>query len=411
MSKNYLKDVGSVLTGTVASQLIPVAGTLVLARQYSPAAFGVYSIWLGIAIFISVIITCRFETLLAIVDDGAPRRDAVFKVLSITACSTIFLMVISIVLYSFGLRSIVSYNFYFVMLAIFTAFLLATLQIWQAWLASDGLYTKLSFIRISQTGLIVLFQILYGAINQNPLALIISHILGLLVGVFLCFRLAPISYPKTSLNDLRKDLFVFWNENHRFPMYSLPADAINSAAGQIPLLIIASRFGDDSAGLFALTQRVLGAPIGLLGTAALDVFKRHASSAYRVRRECVREYKETFKILLIASLVFCIIFALIGPYIFGYLFGERWIGTGAVGLWLLPMFFLRFIASPLSYMVYIANKQHVDFFWQISLLVMTLVTLNIADLFSTSVQFYSLGYAILYIVYLRMSYEFSLGSK
>jgi O-antigen/teichoic acid export membrane protein len=92
-------------------------------------------------------------------------------------------------------------------------------------------------------------------------------------------------------------------------------------------------------------------------------------------------------------------------------FGESWSMSGKIAIWLIPLFAFRFVASPLSYMVYIAGKQNVDLFWQISLLSITLVTFSITEIFSTSVQIYSLGYAFLYLVYLGMSYEFSLGNK
>ncbi|EJO93851.1 polysaccharide biosynthesis protein [Ectopseudomonas mendocina DLHK] len=75
------------------------------------------------------------------------------------------------------------------------------------------------------------------------------------------------------------------------------------------------------------------------------------------------------------------------------------------------MFALRFIASPLSYMVYIAGKQHLDLLWQVGLLVMTLVCLGVVQGHQSALIVYSFGYAALYLVYLAMSYRFSLGLK
>lgn len=411
MSNAYLKNVGSVLTGTIISQVIPILGTLILARQFTPSAFGIYSTWLGIALFIAVIITCRFETVLAIEPDGEPRKTAVINVLATTLVSTTLLLFVVIGLYYFEIKSIKGFNLEFLTLAIIAALLIATIQTWQTWLASDGYYKKLSTIRIIQAGTIVLLQIFYSSINQDAISLIISHISGVLIGIVFCSILMPLNYWKKSFVNLRVSLLQFWKTHYRFPMYSLPADAINSAAGQIPLLIITTKFGAESAGLFALTQRVLGAPIGLLGTAALDVFKRHAASAYRERGECSAEYKQTFKILFTGSALFCTAFYFIGPYLFENLFDKQWSDAGLIGLWLLPMFAFRFIASPLSYMVYIAHKQHLDLFWQISLLITTILSLNFIEKFSLSMQLYSVGYAGLYIIYLIMSYTFSLGRK
>ena len=77
---------------------------------------------------------------------------------------------------------------------------------------------------------------------------------------------------------------------------------------------------------------------------------------------------------------------------------------------LLPRFGLGFIASPLSYIVYVVGKQHLDLIWQLALLGVTLTTLLLIASFNTALLCYSVGYGLLYIIYLWMSYQFSCGS-
>jgi len=97
--------------------------------------------------------------------------------------------------------------------------------------------------------------------------------------------------------------------------------------------------------------------------------------------------------------------------IFALVFGEAWLGAGTMALWLLPRFVIGFVASPLSYMVYIAGKQHLDLIWQLALLAMTLATLFLIDSTQLALISYGVGYGGLYLVYLLMSYKFSLGSR
>ena len=82
-----------------------------------------------------------------------------------------------------------------------------------------------------------------------------------------------------------------------------------------------------------------------------------------------------------------------------------------MALWLLPRFVIGFVASPLSYMVYVAGKQHLDLIWQLALLTMTLVTLLLFNSTQWALISYGVGYGGLYLVYLLMSYKFSLGSR
>ena len=83
-----------------------------------------------------------------------------------------------------------------------------------------------------------------------------------------------------------RSLTAFWSRHRRFPQYSLPADAVNTAAVQLPVMVVAGRFGAEAAGLLAMTLKTLGAPIGLLGKSVLDVFKRYAAAAWRDQRAC-----------------------------------------------------------------------------------------------------------------------------
>src|SRR3546814_4688694 len=70
---------------------------------------------------------------------------------------------------------------------------------------------------------------------------------------------------------------------------------------------------------------------------------------------------------------------LFGETAFVLVLGEKWRMAGIIAMWMLPLYSLRFIASPLSYTFYIVDKQHVDLAWQVGLLVMTVATLNITS--------------------------------
>src|SRR3546814_6715573 len=78
-------------------------------------------------------------------------------------------------------------------------------------------------------------------------------------------------------------------------------------------------------------------------------------------------------------------------------------------MWMLPLYSLRFIASPLSYTFYIVDKQHVDLAWQVGLLVMTVATLNITSTSDVVLRTYAYSYSALYLIYIYLSYRCSLS--
>ena len=407
----FWKQVSSVLSGTAVAQFIPVVGSLIIARQYLPFEFGVFSSWLGAVLVLAVILTGRFETSLAILEDGEPRRLAV-----ICTCYTTILA--AFVAFIFPLcwvmidasslfSSTIDITFFLMLSAVPVAMLVALNEVWQSWVAAEGHYRFLTTIRIVQAFSIVGLQIIFGNFSPTSEALAAAHGIGVLISLIVALIILPLGpLPSNFFHVVRE----FWWAQQRFPKLSLPADVINTAAAQLPIVIVVTRFGADIAGLLAMTMKVLGAPTGLLGRAVLDVFKRHASAAYRVRGECQAEYVGTFRVLAAASTVFCLVMFFASEVLFAVVFGEIWRGSGIIAVWMLPLFALRFVASPLSYMVYIAGKQHIDLIWQVSLLFVTFASLFFVNPYGSALQTYSIGYSVLYVIYLYLSYRFSLGS-
>ena len=406
---DFWRNVAGVLSGTTLAQAIPILASLVIAREYAPAQFGLYVAWLGMVAIAAVVVTGRFETAFAIMDDGEPRRLGVICVLltMVMALAGVSLLAAgAYVLHPAWLK--ISGP---LLLALFIPGTLfaAMAAIWQVWAATEGKYRQLSIMRIFQAVNIVLIQMgLPLVMRPTAEALAGAYVVGLLTGLLACFYLLPLGAWPT---DMRARLLVFWKRYARFPLYSLPADAINAVAAQLPILVIASRFGPEITGLLALAMRTLGAPISLLGTSVLDVFKRQAAASFRARGECRADYLQTLWVLAAGSLAMCVVLFFASEPLFALAFGARWRGAGTIAIWMLPMFAMRFVASPLSYMVYIVEKQHLDLIWQVALLAMTVGTLNLPLGYPGVLQSYSVGYALLYGAYLVMSYRFALGAK
>ena len=358
----------------------------------------------------AVLVTGRLETSLAVEPDGEPRKFAVVATLVTTIIFSITLGALALVVGIF-VPSIHNFPTSLVIASLPGVILMAMAQTWQSWAAAEGKYRELSWIRIAQALWVTGSQIFAGWISPTALSLAYGHLVGLLFGVIVAVYFMPINIRSVdSWLGFKRNLLQFWKDHNRFPLFALPADLVNAASGQLPLLIIAGKFGAEASGLFALTGRVLGAPISLIGVAILDVFKRSAASSYRSRGHCRDEYIRTFKLLVVGGVVLAIGVMFGAEPIFVIAFGESWRHSGIIAIWLMPMFALRFVASPLSYVFYIVGKQHVDLIWQCALLATTVAAFMVPITFQSSVEYYAIGYAALYIVYLVLSYRYSNGN-
>ena len=82
----FFSHLTTTFSTTLIAQIIPIVGTLLLTRLYSPQAFGVYATWLAVVMTISVILTLRLEHAIVLEPDEE-KQDAVF----VTSVNTIVL--------------------------------------------------------------------------------------------------------------------------------------------------------------------------------------------------------------------------------------------------------------------------------------------------------------------------------
>ncbi|MBD2792782.1 lipopolysaccharide biosynthesis protein [Xenorhabdus szentirmaii] len=401
---NYWSKVGVVFSGTLISQLIPILGSLIIVRLYAPNNIGEFATWLSIIILLSIILTARFESAFGLEEDGYERNNTLIVTL-INILISSFSLMIFLLLYIFIMQP-ENFEYFLLIIAIPASVCYSIYTVTQSWLSCGGYFKKLGSVRISQNLLITIPQIIFGNIDPTLVNIISGYIVGSTLSCLFCLKQLPIK--KDNFKDFTLSIFRDkWKKHKRFLLYSLPADTANSLSSQLPIILVNYKFGSEWAGYLSLTIKTLGAPISLLGGSIRDVFIKSASTSYRINSSCKNEYKKTFNVLMILSSIMLICSIFILEPIFSLLFGEQWRISGLIGIWLIPMFALRFVSSPLSYTLYIAEKQNIDFVWQMSLLFLTITSFTIGTTAKESIILYSIFYTFLYIIYLYISYKYS----
>ena len=258
-------------------------------------------------------------------------------------------------------------------------------------------------------GAIALSQVALLLFGVGGAALFAGHIFGLMVGMMAAILL--LSPPRPNIAFIPTTVQRAYLLKHEsFWRYSLPAGLLNIAAGKFPLFLIGAKYGLIEAGLFALTERVLTAPVSLLAASVLEVFKREAVHAFQTSGNCTKAYRSTFKALVLLGCGPALFIFAFAPDFCAWVFGEPWRGAGDFARILAPLYFLNFVASPLSYVFFVAGKQKVEFVWQIVLFITT-ITVFLMPLSLTQILWnYTLSRSFLYVIYLYLSHRFSQNS-
>lgn len=400
----FYKNIFTVLTGTGLAQLIPVLGSLIIVRIFSPATFGDYALWFSVTLILTVIISGRFETSIAVKRPGEERTAAIFYTLSTILIGFLIFSICTIPVYIYMQHYEHMDNAGLLLLTPIAAGFTAITQLIIAYYASEGLFRNLSIFRIVQSASLLLMQIFAGYFSDGSIyALTLTHIASLLVTILFSFLFQGLLLNFDSLKIV--NVVTFWKQNNKYLLYSLPADTVNCVSAELPVILIMNKFGSEAAGVFALALRILGAPISLIAKAVLDVFKKHASDQFRDIGTCEIVFIKTLKLLTILAVLFFIFsYYLIEP-LFQVAFGSEWIESGEIAKILILLFSLRFIASPLSYVVYITGKQQIDLYWQIALFLVTTLSFVLIVDFKKSILIYNYGYSLLYVIYIYLCYK------
>lgn len=400
----YWQHVMTVLGGALGAQALPLLAAPVITRLCTPADVGAFSLWLGVVAVAAIGATLRLEAAM-ILDHDSEHQATCFGVVAWSAT----VVAVAVTVAALAARALelplVSRWSWFALLTLGAGtWLTAYMQTTLAYATSRNAFGKAARAKIVGAASIALFQVGLLAAGVGGVALLAGQLAGLAAGLLAATMLLDPPRARIGLAPSPGQR-RYLRRHSAFWRFSLPSNLLNVLVGQLPLFMIGVRHGALAAGLFALTQRVLAAPIALLASSVLEVFKRQSVLDFQQHGNCRDAYRHTFKALVLLGIGPSLLLFLFSPQLFAWVFGEHWRAAGELARILAPLYFLNFIASPLSYVFFVAGKQKIDLVWQVALFVMTLAVFAAPATLHQSVAWYAAGYSLLYLVYLWMSWH------
>ncbi|MGW5891984.1 oligosaccharide flippase family protein, partial [Priestia megaterium] len=204
-----------------------------------------------------------------------------------------------------------------------------------------------------------------------------------------------------------KELFGVIREYYRFPVFATFSTLFNSAALQLPTLLLLNLYGTETAGWYSLSQRVVAVPISLIAVSLGQVYYGEAAKLIKSNpTKLIELYNNTIKKLFLIFVLPLLLFALIAPKFFSVFFGGEWLNSGYYTQLLTIMFISQIVVLPLSQTLYILNKQFLQLLWDISRFMIILVGFYVIKKLgygaSVSIMFLSIAMALSYCVLLML---------
>jgi len=402
----FWKHATTVLTGTVAAQALPLLIAPLITRLCTPADLGAFTVWLGVTSIASTVATLRLEAAM-ILDHDRREQGICFGV--VAYFSTFFAILLTIsaaIAHISGIAQAQKMSWVGLATIGVGTWLIANNQAMLAYATSYNAFSKAALAKVCSAGMIALSQLAFLVLGAGEGGLIAGQIIGLTVGLSAAIYLLSPPRPSIGLKPTPSQL-NYLKKHQAFWRFSLPAGLLNIAAGRFPLFLIGAKYGLFAAGLYALTERVLTAPVSLLAASVLEVFKRQSVHEFQTLGNCKSAYRHTFKALVLLGCCPALMIFAFAPNMCALIFGEAWRDAGNFARILAPLYFMNFVASPLSYVFFVAGKQKVELIWQVALFATT-ITIFLAPLPLTQVLWnYTVSYSALYVVYLFLSHKFA----
>lgn len=359
-SHPFLRDILTLMVGTMISQLIPIIISPLLTRIYRPEDFGLFALYVAVTQMIAVIATARYELAIMIPEKEEDAHNLLVLSILITVIITLASFFIVWSFNSFICRLVgntqLSKWLYFVPLSIL---FLGIFQALNYWFNRHKNYRIISFSKIMQAVVNAITNLGLGIWRRGTFGLIVGLILGQLTAAGMLSR----KYYQLNSNEWR----VVSRENikRQAKLYS-DFPKINSLHAFIDILqlsvvvfIISVFFESTIVGFYALTLRVLKTPLNFIGKAVAQVFYQRATESYNKGYNLRKLVKKTIIRLAIISLPFFLILFFFAPAIFSLVFGKEWVEAGHYTQILTPWLLLTFIYSPVSQIPLIVNKQRI----------------------------------------------------
>jgi len=393
---SLLRSVLVLLSGTAVAHAITALALPILTRLYTPTDFSALAVFTSALSIISVAACLRFDIAIPI-----PRQDgqafrivllAIGSLLVVSVTLIAVILVVPVVFWKFtGMKAIEPHAW------LIPAGLLSMgiYSIFQNWFIRQRQFGFIAKSRIAQSLIAAIAQI--SLFSLGALGLLVGYILNSLTAcILLGYRLLKGERIFVNCKKLSATLYAYRN----FPKYSTWEALANSAAIQIPIIMIAALAVEAEAGYLLLAMSVIQAPMSLFGNTIAQVFLSHAPDKYRKKR--LGEFSaEILAGLLWAGVGPLMALGILAPFLFGIIFGQEWERSGWLVAWMTPWFILQFIATPLSMGIHIVGKQRIAFLLQIGGLL-----LRVAFVWSASRYYpayisegYAISGAIFYLIY------------
>lgn len=370
-----------IFAGSIVGQGLLLAVSPLLTRLYTPTDFAALTVFTAIVTVLAGIITLSWERAIVV-----PRAEAQARSLMVVGAGTVLgigaviapLAILCGPLLDSVFKTEVFADFAWLVPA--TVVVMGLFSLASSWLVRQRLFGRLAGRNVLLGSSQAVSSVVLGMLNAGSIGLLSSMGIGRAVALV---GIVPWRRGRRLLRgQTRRRLGVVMRRYRRFPLIATWSRVLNILGLQLPPLLLVAIYGSVEAGLYALTVRVLAAPIGMVVDAMSQYFEGTFSARVRAKSPVLARFLLSISgRLFLIGLVPALILAFFAPEIFAWVFGAQWRVAGEFARIVVAFYLLQLAVSPVSRALLVLERQTSQLLWDISRAVLTAACVVIPALF------------------------------
>jgi O-antigen/teichoic acid export membrane protein len=395
--------------GTIIAQIIPIITAPILTRIYAPEDYGTFGLYMSIVSIGVTLASARFDLAIFIPKNLDDSKRIIVLTILISGFFSFFLFLIIVATQHymdtfFNVKGLGSW----VLTIPFIVFVISLYQNYLHWLNRIKNYKGLNFLRILNSLLLSLFNLLWGFFNFKSIGLVLSLMVSYSIMTVLYLKDLKMFLRFTNLNRLR----ILIRKYKNFPLYSLPSTLSGEIGAQMPTFLLIYYFNEAIAGFYILATRMISLPFSILGNSIATVYRQEAIEEFNLNGNCTVIYIKTFKKLLLISILPVLIIMFGSEWLFSIFFGAKWIVAGKMASYLSFLVFFQLLSTPMADTILFINGQKIDFILQFARLIFSILSFVIGGFlhnYELAIILFTITYSSYYIFHSIIQYKIANG--
>jgi len=408
-NKSFIKNVATLITGTVIAQIISLLGLIYIQRYYyGPEEFANFKLFYEFAAIFVGISALKLETGIVLEkNDNAARMltNLSLKLVLITGLIS-FIALIAYSQFDSNLMKITN-NIYLLILLPVTVVSLGFTQVFNSWFTRKNSFKLMSATKVSQNTTSLFGQVIFAVSSVKSSGLIYGRTIGLFVSNLIFFFKYLKNRP--AIQKEKGDEKRMIVKHNKFIYFTSPSVLLGGVVNFLLIDLFMKYYGDDFSGKIGSAYHYLGVSIAVITTSFAQVYYSKLSTI-ESKEELRKNYTFWFLRLFLIAFIGVIIMQFIPNSWDEIVLGKAWSGTLEIMKIMSIWMGIMFVSSSLSYIYIKLGRQKEMLFFNCIHIILVYLSISYShDIYKdsfTSLWWFTLTQSFFYLLIMVVTYIF-----